>query len=135
MTKLDTQVSHTPSSSVHVYSTHNQEDISSPPTKMATVFPLADTDQDYDLPNETPMLDNGAASTHDYSVLSSDPLPVAPATVHYYSSPPLEDAPLHSDIANVYDEAIPPVPSTNDPVLSHSYDEIRVPLSSTVCQR
>ena len=114
--KLDTQTPRTPSSS---YSSQQEMKAGAIPQKPKAHTPPKDDDQDYDLPN-SPILDLNVPPTHYYSSpADGDKSGLVPAT-HYYSSPPRE---VPDDD---YDEAVPFVPSSTDPIVTHNYDEIRL---------
>lgn len=114
VTKLDTQFNHTPSSSVHVYSSLQQDNKKSP-SPHPVVYSTPDDAHDYDIPGSPPSIgelaNSGISNTEYFS--SQD-------KVHYYSSPPLE-APEEHD----YDETADSLSHSNVPP-THKYDEIRV---------
>ena len=123
--KLDTQTPHTPSSSVHFYSSLQEEKAAGFSQKpKAPTPPKEDNQPDYDLPN-SPILDLNVPPTHYYSTpADGENAGLVPTGTHYYSSPPRE-VPDHQ--FDDYDEAVPFVPSSADPIVTHNYDEIRVP--------
>ena len=132
VTKLDTQTPQALTSSVHFYSSLAEDRQESQMRHSKAPSPPKDLEQpDYDLPNspyqrDPSTIEKSIPPSHYYSTPeTSGDIPPPP---HYYSSPPC-DRPTHQ--ADDYDEAIPFVPNSSD-IVTHSYDEIRVP-TNKVC--